>query len=174
MVCAFPKKQQLPRQNLRWCNTQQSGQNHPGGRRHVAVAASHQGWIGWFCIKALEQKIAIYKKNKVVPFTISGTGKQVRDVLHSKDLVALYHSAYKVKNDLEGEIFNIGGGYKNSLSLIELFDLLKKELSLEDLKYTKIQRRNSDQDCFIADITKAKKMLNWSPVISYKNGIREK
>ena len=141
-----------------------------GGRQFASI---NQGWIGWFCIKALEQKIAMDKNEKIKPFTISGTGKQVRDVLHAEDLVALYHSAYKVKNDLEGEIFNIGGGYENSLSLLELFDFLKMELSLKELQFTKIQRRNSDQDCFIADISKAKKILNWSPMISYKKGIKK-
>ena len=141
-----------------------------GGRQ---FASENQGWIGWFCLKALEQKIATTNNKEIKPFTISGTGKQVRDVLHAKDLVDLYYCAYKNKEYLNGEIFNIGGGYKNSLSLIELFDFLKNELSLIELKFTKIKRRISDQDCFVADINKSKKILNWSPTISYKQGIRE-
>ena len=141
-----------------------------GGRQFASV---NQGWIGWFCLKALEQKIATTTNTEIKPFTISGTGKQVRDVLHAKDLVDLYYCAYKNKEVLNGEIFNIGGGHKNSLSLIELFDFLRNELSLKELKFTKIKRRTSDQDCFIADINKSKKILNWSPTISYKKGIRE-
>ena len=71
--------------------------------------------------------LAMDKNKKIIPFTISGTGKQVRDVLHAEDLVALFHSAYKVKIDLEGEIFNIGGGINNSLSLLELFNEFSSE-----------------------------------------------
>ena len=69
------------------------------------------------------------------------------------------------------EIFNIGGGYKNSLSLIELFAILEDKLSLPKLNYSKIKRRASDQDCFIANIEKAKNMLGWEPKISYNEGI---
>ena len=93
----------------------------------------------------------------IIPFTISGTGKQVRDVLNAKDLVNLYCCAYNKKEDISGEIFNIGGGYKNSLSsLIELFAILEDKLSLSKLNYSKINRRTSDQDCFIANIEKQK------------------
>ena len=59
----------------------------------------------------------------VSPFTISGSGKQVRDVLHANDLVDLYEKAFFAKEKLIGEIFNIGGGISNSISLIELFNL---------------------------------------------------
>ena len=139
-----------------------------GGRQFSSI---DQGWVGWFCKKALEQKIAINENKNIIPFTISGTGKQVRDVLNAKDLVNLYCCAYKKKEKISGEIFNIGGGYKNSLSLIELFAILEDKLSLPKLNYSKINRRASDQDCFIANIEKAKNMLGWEPKISYNEGI---
>ncbi len=41
-----------------------------------------QGWISWFCQKAVETK---YDSNTV--FTISGSGKQVRDVLFADDMI---------------------------------------------------------------------------------------
>ncbi len=139
-----------------------------GGRQFSSI---DQGWVGWFCKKALEQKIAINENKNIIPFTISGTGKQVRDVLNAKDLVNLYCCAYNKKEKISGEIFNIGGGYKNSLSLIELFAILEDKLSLPKLNYSKINRRASDQDCFIANIEKAKNMLSWEPKISYNEGI---
>ncbi len=139
-----------------------------GGRQFASI---DQGWIGWFCKKALEQRIAINENKKIIPFTISGSGKQVRDVLNAEDLVELYSSAYSKKELISGEIFNIGGGYKNSLSLIELFTILEDKLSLPKLNYLKINRRASDQDCFIANIQKAKNLLDWEPKISYKKGI---
>lgn len=139
-----------------------------GGRQFSSI---DQGWVGWFCKKALEQRIAKNKNKKIIPFTISGTGKQVRDVLNAKDLVNLYCCAYSKKEDISGEIFNIGGGYKNSLSLIELFAILEDKLSLSKLHYSKINRRTSDQDCFIANIEKAKNLLDWEPKISCIEGI---
>ena len=139
-----------------------------GGRQFSSI---DQGWVGWFCKKALEQRIAINENKNIIPFTISGTGKQVRDVLNAKDLVNLYCCAYNKKETISGEIFNIGGGYENSLSLIELFAILEDKLSLPKLNYSKIHRRASDQDCFIANIEKAKNMLNWEPQISYEEGL---
>ena len=139
-----------------------------GGRQFSSV---DQGWIGWFCKKAVEQKIAFNENKEIIPFTISGTGKQVRDVLNAKDLVNLYCCAYTKKEKIAGEIFNIGGGYENSLSLIELFAILEDKLSLSKLNYLRINRRQSDQDCFIANIKKAKNILGWEPKISYSEGI---
>ena len=63
-----------------------------GGRQ---FASFDQGWIGWFCQKAIEQKIAHNRGQCPEPFTISGTGKQVRDVLHADDLIRLYQAAYE-------------------------------------------------------------------------------
>ena len=136
-----------------------------GGRQYASV---DQGWIGWFCKKVLEQDLQFKNKEKIVPFTISGSGKQVRDVLHSEDLVDLYHSAYNHREKLFGETFNIGGGVENSLSILELFEVLKKFLDLSKLEYLNIERRTSDQDCFIANISKAENILNWSPKVSLR------
>ena len=72
---------------------------------------------------------------------------------------------------MNGQIFNIGGGIDNSLSLLELFDILSEILNLQDLKYQRIERRKSDQDCFIANIKKARDILNWEPKIKSKSGI---
>ena len=98
-----------------------------GGRQ---FSTYDQGWIGWFCQKALEQKSEIDAGMPVTPFTISGTGKQVRDVLHADDLIDLYMAAYKNRDRIAGEVFNIGGGIDNSLSLLELFNLLGDILDL--------------------------------------------
>mgnify|MGYP001329171896 CR=1 FL=1 len=141
-----------------------------GGRQY---ATKDQGWIGWFCKKAIEQKIAEKENKEITPFTISGSGKQVRDVLHSEDLIKLYCCAFEHKEKVSGEIFNIGGGYENSLSLIELFEILEDELSMSSLNYVRIERRASDQDCFIANIEKAKELLGWKPNIPYLMGIRD-
>lgn len=135
-----------------------------GGRQ---FATYDQGWVGWFCMKAIETKKGFAKK----PFTISGSGKQVRDVLHADDLKHLYLSAIEHIDNAKGQVFNIGGGVSNSLSLLELFSLLE-EINGIKLQYTKLQFRESDQRVFIADIRKAERLLGWNPLISSKEGVR--
>lgn len=136
-----------------------------GGRQ---FSTYDQGWIGWFCQQAIEQAGA----QDPVPFTISGTGLQVRDVLHAEDLIRLYHSAYRHRSGIAGEIFNIGGGAANSLSLLELFKLLEELLELKaPLVYERLARRQSDQNFFVANIKKAEKLLEWSPLVSSREGI---
>jgi CDP-paratose 2-epimerase len=141
-----------------------------GGRQ---FSSFDQGWVGWFCQKALEQKEAAIKGRPIESFSISGTGKQVRDVLHAQDLIALYDSAYQNQKKSSGQIFNIGGGSENSLSLLELLDLLASEVGLNSLTYHQLARRQSDQDFFVADIRKAQKLLNWNPQITAKEGITQ-
>lgn len=126
-----------------------------------------QGWISWFCQKAIETY-----KNPNTTFTISGNGKQVRDVLHAKDMVALYLSVPNHIDKARGQVFNIGGGMKNSLSLLELFAFLEKELFIK-LKFTQLPPRESDQKVFVADIKKASRTFDWTPKVSKEEGIRE-
>ena len=71
---------------------------------------------------------------------------------------------------IRGEVFNIGGGFSNSLSLLELFELLEKELDIQ-MKFEKLPWRQSDQKVFIADIGKIEKLIGWSPQINAKEGV---
>ena len=139
-----------------------------GGRQYTSF---DQGWIGWFCQQALRQQLCEVRGEVIHPFTIAGTGKQVRDVLHADDLVSLYRQVYEYREGMSGEIFNIGGGAENSLSLLELFDLLSHLLEMPALIYEKTSRRASDQDCFIASIAKAQCILRWTPKVSCESGI---
>jgi CDP-paratose 2-epimerase len=134
-----------------------------GGRQ---FATYDQGWIGWFCQKALEIKNGTAKE----PFTISGNGKQVRDVLHAEDMIRLYYSAIEHIEVANGQSFNIGGGLSNSLSLLELFSLLEQVNGIE-MNYVKLSPRESDQKVFIADLTKVSTLLDWQPCISSATGI---
>lgn len=141
--------------------------------RHSSMYGSRQfgtydqGWISWFCQKSVETKL-----NKNTSFTISGNGKQVRDVLYSEDMINLYINAPKHIEKAKGQVFNIGGGMKNSLSLLELFAILEEELKI-NLKYTKLPPRESDQKIFVADISKAKDILNWEPSVTSRSGINK-
>lgn len=136
-----------------------------GGRQ---FATYDQGWVGWFCQKAVEAKRGINRE----PFTISGTGKQVRDILHANDMIHLYFAAIRYVNRISGQAFNIGGGISNSMSLLELFALLEGHLDVH-LLYTQVAPRKSDQRTFIADITKAMAGLSWSPKVEATEGIKQ-
>ncbi|HNE03975.1 MAG TPA: GDP-mannose 4,6-dehydratase, partial [Anaerolineales bacterium] len=122
-----------------------------GGRQ---FATYDQGWIGWFCQKALEMA----NPNSPI-FTISGDGKQVRDVLHARDLVRVYLQAAKHIDRSSGQIYNIGGGMKNSLSLLELFKLLEENTGFP-MRFEKLEWRHGDQKVFVANTEKAKK-ITW-------------
>ena len=134
-----------------------------GGRQ---FSTFDQGWIGWFCSQALLQK----RDAAVEPFTISGNGKQVRDVLYASDMVDLYLLVSENIQKMSGNAFNIGGGMNNSLSLLELFQLLEKNLDL-NTRYTKIPNRISDQKVFVADLSKIKEYSGWEPKVSAASGI---
>lgn len=136
-----------------------------GGRQ---FSTYDQGWIGWFCQKAVE------KKNGSVgdSFTISGNGKQVRDVLCADDVTSLYLKAADKIDTIHGQVFNVGGGISNSLSLLELFAFLEKMMGIQ-LEYTNLPPRESDQRVFIADISKAKKYINWEPQVKKEQGIQK-
>ncbi len=134
-----------------------------GGRQ---FATYDQGWLGWFIQKAIEIKNDTAKEK----FTISGNGKQVRDLLYASDCVALYLKAAETIDSIKGQAFNIGGGIKNSASLLELFHFLEQKLDIK-MEYHQLPPRESDQRVFVADIIKAKDIINWIPSVNKTQGI---
>ena len=136
-----------------------------GGNQH---ATYDQGWIGWFCQKALE----IHNGLTNEPFTISGNGKQVRDALNVSDVVELYFSASENIIKTAGNVYNIGGGIINSLSLLELFSLLENLLDIK-IKFIEIDWRQGDQLVFVADNFKINSTIEWKPLINPLDGINQ-
>lgn len=136
-----------------------------GGRQY---ATEDQGWIGWFCQMAIETQ----KGTRKSPFSISGNGKQVRDVLHAQDMISLYFLTAQNISKASGQVFNIGGGIANSLSLLELFELLENEIE-QKLDFTNGPPRESDQRVFVADISKISNLIGWNPKVSTTEGIRK-
>jgi len=134
-----------------------------GGRQFATV---DQGWIGWFCQMAAETRHGLRRE----PFTISGNGKQVRDVLHADDMIRLYFAAAARIGDIAGQAFNVGGGIANSLSLLELFDLLSASIGMP-LDFVAGPPRESDQVVFVADIGKVSQALGWRPEVSAADGV---
>jgi CDP-paratose 2-epimerase len=128
------------------------------GERQFGV--EDQGWVAWFTIATLLDK----------QITIYGDGKQVRDVLYVKDLVRAFDLF--LESNLKHEVFNIGGGADNTLSLLELLDLLEKLTGKRtEVKYD--NWRPSDQKVYISNISKANELLKWKPEISLEEGVRK-
>lgn len=118
-----------------------------------------QGWVVWFIIAALTgQKINIF-----------GDGKQVRDILWIDDLIDLWIKF--LHSPLTEGVFNTGGGTDNTLSLIELLDIIKKKTG-KDLKTSYSDWRPGDQKVYISNIEKVCNELNWKPSIQPEEGIQ--
>lgn len=120
-----------------------------------------QGWVAHFLISALSGN----------PITIYGNGKQVRDILFIHDLVRAFQLALKKINTLSGEVFNIGGGPDNTVSLIELLKMIEKltgnsiDISFEDW-------RVGDQYYYVSDTSKFEKATGWKANYSVEKGVR--
>jgi len=129
-------------------------------------ATYDQGWVGWFVEKAIEK----YNNPSCEPFTISGNGKQVRDILHADDMISLYFTSLENVDKVWGQAYNIGGSMEQSLSLLELFDMLDEALGIH-MEYTQLPPRISDQKVFVADISKINSRIGWTPKVTAKEGI---
>lgn len=120
-----------------------------------------QGWIAHFLISALEGK----------PLTIYGDGKQVRDILFVEDLVRAMKIAQEQMGNLTGQAFNIGGGVKNTISLLELLQLIEN-MHGEALNVDFGDWRPGDQRYYVSDIRKFSTAGNWAPQVTAEQGIQ--
>jgi len=119
-----------------------------------------QGWIAWFTIAALMER----------PITIYGDGKQVRDVLYVADLARAYELAIEKIDQVKGQVFNVGGGPSNALSIKEIFPYLEKFLGRK-IPLKTSDWRPGDQPVYISNIDKAKNVLGWEPKINPEKGV---
>lgn len=99
-------------------------------------------------------------------------GKQVRDNIHSLD-VARAIDLY-IQNPRPGEVYNIGGGRKNSCSIIEAFEMIEN-LSGKSMKYEFIDKnRVGDHICYLSDLSKLKAHYpDWDISISLEQIFKE-
>jgi CDP-paratose 2-epimerase len=127
----------------------------------AAMAVEQHNWEPFFVRKALTGE----------PLTIFGhKGYQVRDVIHARDLARLFLEF--VKSPKRGEAYNIGGGPKNSVSLLEAVDLIE-EITGRKLKYAFGPEREADHMWYVSDIGKAKHDFNWDITIDLKTTFTE-
>jgi CDP-paratose 2-epimerase len=126
------------------------------GERQFGV--EDQGWVAWFVIASMTGR----------PITIYGDGKQVRDVLYVKDLIGAFDRF--LGSNIKHGVYNMGGGPGNTLSLLELVDLIEKHIGRRpDLKYE--DWRPADQKVYVSDIRKVSESLGWKPTISPPDGV---
>lgn len=95
------------------------------------------------------------------PLTIVGDGKQTRDFTFVTDVVDACLSA--AKSEYTNEIFNVGSD--NTYSVNYLVELLGGEK-------TYIPKRPGEPDCTYADISKIKRLLNWTPKVTFEQGVK--
>jgi CDP-paratose 2-epimerase len=142
-----------------------------------------QGWLAHF-MKAAQAGKGI---------TVYGDGKQIRDALHVDDLLDLYEAAYKRRSLCAGRIYNIGGGPRNTLSLLELIEWIDAKLCSSRIALgagpirgdkgekrlgTKLavrwdDWRPGDQRVYVSDIRRARRELGWAPRIGVPQGLEK-
>lgn len=122
-----------------------------------------QGWVAWFVIAAVTGK----------PLSIYGDGKQVRDLLHVYDLLDAYDLAIANIERVKGQVFNLGGGASNTISIWNEFAPMLEKLIGHSLPVTRGDWRPGDQKVFVADIRKAEQVLGWRPKFNVEAGVRQ-
>jgi CDP-paratose 2-epimerase len=121
-----------------------------------------QGWMAHFIISALDRR----------PISIYGNGKQVRDILFVDDLVRAFRLAADNIDSVAGEVFNVGGGPSNTISVWAEFGEFLTELAGQKIEVNFGDWRPGDQRCYISDIRKIAERLGWRPTIDKRTGIR--
>jgi CDP-paratose 2-epimerase len=121
-----------------------------------------QGWVAHFVLASLRRG----------DLTIYGDGKQVRDLLYVDDLVSLMKRACADIKRTAGQIYNVGGGPSNTISVwAELREPLEALVGvLPSVRYAEF--RPGDQRIYVSDIRKAHEHLRWTPQVSVTEGLR--
>lgn len=119
-----------------------------------------QGWVAHFMRAAQSGK----------PITIYGDGRQVRDLLFVEDLLAAFDAAHLRRGRSTGQIYNIGGGPTNVLSLLELLAWIRARSNRRvSVKFR--SWRPGDQRVYISNIRRARRELDWKPRTSLHPGL---
>lgn len=119
-----------------------------------------QGWVAHFLIQAIKGR----------PIHIYGDGKQVRDILYVGDLLKAFMLAWKDINSISGQVFNIGGGVGNAISLIELLNLIEIKHKLKiDLAFG--MPRTGDQVYYVSNTDKFQDAVGWRPAVPIQEGL---
>ena len=111
-----------------------------------------QGWVAHFLYSALQHR----------PVVIYGDGCQVRDVLCVKDLVRAFDAVRQNQHVSAGQVYNVGGGMENTVSLLELIDEIEDLTGLQ-LEYRSEPSRPGDQLVYVTDSSRLRRDTGWKP-----------
>ena len=102
-------------------------------------------------------------------YTVFGyKGKQVRDNIHSSDVIRFMDLF--IESPRIAEVYNIGGGRKNSCSILEAFDLTQEITGVEMIYKYSDENREGDHICYYSDLTKIKRHY---PTFSISKDLRD-
>jgi CDP-paratose 2-epimerase len=119
-----------------------------------------QGWVAHFLIRALRGE----------PLTIYGTGRQVRDILFVEDLVEAMLLARGSIETLAGRAFNIGGGPRSAVSLLDVIESIE-QLTDGAVSLAHEEWRTGDQRWYVSDTRRFAAATGWAPHIRPREGI---
>ena len=119
-----------------------------------------QGWVAHFLYSALQE----------TPLTIYGDGRQVRDVLCVDDLVRAFAAVRENLPVTAGQIYNVGGGPANTISLIELMALIE-DITGARVEYDTADRRPGDQLVYVTDCSKLRRDTGWEPRLGVRQTV---
>lgn len=128
------------------------------GRRQWGT--EDQGWVAHFGRAILAGE----------PITIFGDGHQVRDILWIDDLVRAMRAALDAPERTAGQIFNVGGGPANAVTVREVVDRLL-EITAARTPVTMGDWRPGDQRVYISDTSKLEGALEWEPTVGVSEGL---
>jgi CDP-paratose 2-epimerase len=121
-----------------------------------------QGWVAHFMLAVASGQ----------PLTIYGNGKQVRDLLFIDDLVRAFKLASKHIDRTAGNVYNIGGGPANSVSIWEELRPRLERLAGHPPRVTMDEWRPGDQPVYVTDTRKARADFGWEPRVGIDEGLR--
>jgi CDP-paratose 2-epimerase len=121
-----------------------------------------QGWVAHF-MRAVAAGRAL---------TIYGDGKQVRDLLYIDDLVRGFKSAALHVETTAGNVYNMGGGPSNSVSIWAELRPRLEELAGRSVRARMRAWRPGDQPVYVSDTRKARRDFGWRPEVGLDEGLR--
>jgi CDP-paratose 2-epimerase len=124
------------------------------------LGTEDQGWVAHFLRQAIEGR----------PITIYGDGKQVRDVLYVDDLVDALMRLGQRTRQLQGTAFNVGGGPRNTLSLLELVEHIGQLHGRRPAVRFGNWRRG-DQRYYVSNTARLSAAIDWQPRVSVPEGL---
>lgn len=114
----------------------------------------------------------IYEK-ELAYIGYGGNGKQVRDILHIRDLYDLIRIQLSNISKFRGDVYNVGGGRKVSVSLQELTNHCREVTSKSVSIRAEPKTRTGDIKCFLSDCSKVEAHTGWKPRIHVANIIED-